>query len=168
MYDYLISTNWPTPAFYRLIELNDSLTVYETNDEPPETIFFGNLYYFTKKSSGMRKILLKLGFLILMLGMSAISYAQFTATGTITDSDGEPLIGASVQIRNTSDGTVTDLDGNFSIEVPGQSAVLEIAYLGYVTSEVTVTRSNNRINLMMEDAATTLDEITTTRRWYGT
>lgn len=58
-------------------------------------------------------------------------------TGRITDEDGEPLIGASVQVKGTSTGTVTDIDGNYSIDAPAD-ATLVISYTGYATQEVAV------------------------------
>jgi hypothetical protein len=60
------------------------------------------------------------------------SWAQYTVTGTVTDErTGEPLIGATVLVRNTTRGAVADLDGRFSITIEGnQQAVLVISSLG--------------------------------------
>ncbi|MEM9547085.1 MAG: TonB-dependent receptor [Bacteroidota bacterium] len=57
--------------------------------------------------------------------------------GTVTDADGEPLIGASVMIQGTSTGTITDVDGKFTLEAnPGD--VLVVRYLGYADQLITV------------------------------
>ena len=58
--------------------------------------------------------------------------------GQVVDEQGEPLLGATIRIKNTSStGTTTDLDGNFQLEVPG-NAVLVISYVGYKEREVAV------------------------------
>ena len=72
-----------------------------------------------------------------MLLVCASAWAQGIAVkGTVTDSNGEPLIGASVVIKgNTSVGTVTDFDGNFALSVPSESSTIVISYVGMNTKE---------------------------------
>ena len=64
----------------------------------------------------------RLSALSLMLLISAAAWAQGIAVkGTVIDSNGDPLIGASVVIKgNTSVGTITDFDGNFALNVPSE------------------------------------------------
>jgi len=77
---------------------------------------------------------------------------QNIVTGTITDKEGQPLPGANIVERGTTNGTQTDFDGNFSIEV-GENAVLVVTYIGFATKEISVDgRSSIRISLL-EDAA---------------
>ena len=58
-------------------------------------------------------------------------------TGTVSDANGEPIIGATIKEKGTTNGTASDLDAKFSLEVsPG--AVLEVSYIGYQTQEVKV------------------------------
>lgn len=57
--------------------------------------------------------------------------------GQVVDEQGEPLLGATIRVKNTSTGTTTDLDGNFQLEVPG-NAVLLVSYVGYKEREVAV------------------------------
>lgn len=60
-----------------------------------------------------------------------------TVKGTVVDANGEPIIGASVQVKqNPSCGTITDIDGNFTIADAPQGAVIVISYVGYVTQEL--------------------------------
>ena len=76
--------------------------------------------------------------LSLMLLVCAAAWAQggFTVKGTVVDSNGDPLIGASVVIKgNTSVGTVTDFDGNFSFNVPSESSTIVFSYVGMNTKE---------------------------------
>jgi TonB-linked SusC/RagA family outer membrane protein len=68
--------------------------------------------------------------------------AQRTVTGTVTDTEGESLIGASVFVRGTSTGTVTDVDGAFSIEVGETDNNLVVSYTGFTTAEVPITAAN--------------------------
>ncbi|MBR1688937.1 MAG: TonB-dependent receptor [Prevotella sp.] len=98
-------------------------------------------------------------FLFLLLSfiiMSATALAQKrTISGVVVDNSNEPVIGASVVEKGTSNGSVTDFDGNFSVSVqPG--ATLVISYIGYQTQEVKA-QDNLRITLQTDDKL--LDEV---------
>ena len=56
-------------------------------------------------------------------------------TGVIVDEKGEPIIGASILEKGTSNGTITDVDGNFTLEV-AEGATLEISYIGYASQSL--------------------------------
>lgn len=62
-------------------------------------------------------------------------------TGKVTDIKGEPIIGANVSVKGTTNGTITDVDGNFSLNVP-ERAVISISYIGYTPKEITVNTPN--------------------------
>lgn len=89
---------------------------------------------------------------------------QRTITGTVTDAKGEPIIGASVVVKGTSNGTITDFDGNFSLNAP-ENATIEISYIGYVTQSFKVSQKNNYSIKLAEDTET-LDEVVVVG--YGT
>lgn len=101
--------------------------------------------------------------LMSMAGMSAIEAAQtFTVTGVITEkTGGEPIIGASVVVKGTTQGTVTDLDGKYKIEVPSSDAILVYSFIGFKTIEIPV---NNQavINVPLENDNKVLDEVVVT------
>ena len=82
-----------------------------------------------------------LSFLMVGLLFSALANGQpatpMNVSGSVTDSNGEPIIGANILVKGTSSGTVTDFDGNFVIEAPG-NGVLTISYIGYLTQEVAI------------------------------
>lgn len=78
------------------------------------------------------------------------------ATGTVKDVNGEPIIGASVVEKGTTNGVITDLDGNFSLS--GVSGTLVISYIGYVNKEVAVTPDKSLQVVLVEDNQT-LDEV---------
>ena len=81
----------------------------------------------------MRKQLLLLLFSVIAM----TGYARIV-TGVVTQkSDGETVIGASVQVKGTNRGTATDIDGNFAIRVP-RGSKLKISYVGYESQEYKV------------------------------
>ena len=71
--------------------------------------------------------------------MAAVAHAPQTITvkGQVVDQNGEPLVGATVKVKDSSTGAVTDIDGNFQISVPS-NAVLVVSYVGYQDKEVAV------------------------------
>ena len=85
---------------------------------------------------------------------------QSTVTGMVTDADGNPLPGASVVEKGTTNGTQSDFDGNFTIDV-GSDATLMISYIGYSTQEVAVD-GRSTINVSMAEDASALDEVIVT------
>ena len=80
------------------------------------------------------------------------------AYGSITDSSGLPLPGASIVVVGTSRGTQSNFDGEFSIEIE-EGETLRIAYIGFKTEQVLVEASNVRINLTLEEDASMLQEV---------
>ncbi|MFN9688644.1 MAG: SusC/RagA family TonB-linked outer membrane protein [Bacteroidota bacterium] len=83
----------------------------------------------------MKKHLFLFG--VLLYGYSLGVNAQASVRGTVTRSDGEPIIGANVIELGSNNGTVTDLDGNYQLKV-GLNAILEFTYTGYVSQKFTV------------------------------
>ena len=93
--------------------------------------------------------------LVLMLVLFSVGtiLAQRTISGTVSDADGEPLIGASVLVKGTSTGSITDIDGSYSVDMPEGASVLVFSYTGYKTTEVEVGASNV-LDLTMEEGVT--------------
>ena len=87
-----------------------------------------------------------------------------TVNGKITDSNGEPIIGASVVVKGTTNGTITDFDGNFTLEIPAK-ATLVISYVGYKTQEVAV-NGKKTLNISLKEDMEMLDEVVVVG--YGT
>ena len=72
--------------------------------------------------------------LLLCLALPIQAWAQKqTVTGTVTEQNGEPIIGATIMEKGTTNGTTTDFDGNFSINVT-KDAIILVSYVGYVPS----------------------------------
>lgn len=79
-------------------------------------------------------------------------------TGVVIDNLGDPIIGAAVMIKGTKTGSTTDVDGNFTVDISGNNAVLSIQYLGYHSQEVLVGQSSSlEIKLLESDQA--LEEV---------
>ena len=76
-------------------------------------------------------------FRISFILISFIAYGQNKISGTVFDSDGLVLPGATVIIKNTNTGVSTDFDGNFEIEAD-KDQVLQFSYVGFMTLEVIV------------------------------
>lgn len=71
-------------------------------------------------------------------------------TGVIRDAQGEPIIGANVIVKGTTEGTITNIDGEFTLEVPA-NAILQVSYIGYIPQEIAVgNQSNLKVNLREE------------------
>lgn len=95
--------------------------------------------------------------LLMVLSVSAQTGTTINVRGTITDIAGEPIIGANILIKGTSNGTVTDYDGNYSLQAPADG-VLEVSYIGYNPQSISI---NNRtiINIVLEEDRELLDEL---------
>ncbi|UGU15443.1 TonB-dependent receptor [Sinomicrobium kalidii] len=74
-------------------------------------------------------------------------------SGKVSDESGVPLPGASIVEKGTETGTTTDFDGNFSLEVGSEDAVLVISYMGFATQEVPVKGQHNMMISLAENAA---------------
>lgn len=86
-------------------------------------------------------------------------------SGNIVDASGQPLVGANIIEKGTINGSQSDFDGNFSLEVSNQNAILVVSYLGFLTQEVIINNQNILSIILQEDSAT-LDEVVVVG--YGT
>ena len=103
--------------------------------------------------------------LLLLFSVIAIAGYARIVTGVVTQkSDGETVIGASVQVKGTTRGTATDFDGKYSIEV-NDGDVLVISYVGMNPVTVKVGSGQSVINIEMEDNTQVLQEVVVTA--YG-
>ena len=86
-------------------------------------------------------------------------------TGVVIDGTGEPVIGANVVVKGTTNGTITDFDGNYTIEGVSANDVLVISYIGYLSQEVPV-GNQSMIKVTLKEDTQTLDEVVVVG--YGT
>lgn len=101
---------------------------------------------------------------ILCIGASA-SYAQKTVSGKVSDASGQTLPGVNVVVKGTTNGTITDFNGNFTLNVDSDDAVIELSYMGYNTVTQSVAGSST-FNFTMEEDTKAIDEVVVVG--YGT
>lgn len=85
--------------------------------------------------------------------------------GTVTDTNGETVIGASIVLKGTTNGTITDMDGNFTLSDVPANGTIQVSFIGYKTLEVQV-KGQTSFNLTLSEDAETLDEVVVVG--YGT
>ncbi|MFA7584247.1 MAG: SusC/RagA family TonB-linked outer membrane protein, partial [Proteiniphilum sp.] len=95
-------------------------------------------------------------FLTLLCSMNLLGQER-TITGTVNDTKGEPVIGASVMVKGTIIGTATDIDGRYSLPVPASATTLHVTYIGMREMDVSITGTT--IDIIMEEDVSSLDEL---------
>lgn len=107
----------------------------------------------------MRNIL-SVALCAMVLSFSAAAQTTKTISGTVTDSSGEPLIGASLLVAGTTQGFITDLDGNFVMENVSFPAKVIVSYIGYSDIELNMT-GNEPVPYIIkfDDSANVLEDV---------
>ncbi len=96
---------------------------------------------------------------VLLWTLSLCLYAQgITVRGVVTDTQGEPLVGVTVQVEGTSTGTVTDMDGNFVLQNVPSNATLEVSYVG-MTTQVVSLNGRTSVRITLDEDAELLEEV---------
>lgn len=106
-------------------------------------------------------------FCALFLGLLSSAFMTLAAqvTGTVTDTDGEPLTGATILVQGTNLAAAADIDGNFSINAkPGQ--IMKITYVGKLPASVKVESGKTHYNIILESDDKMLEEVVVVG--YGT
>ena len=83
---------------------------------------------------------------------------SITVKGVVKDKTGEPIIGANVLEKGTTNGIITDFDGNFTLEVTNANSVLVFSYIGYQSQEIVV-GSQRTINVTLSEDTELMDEV---------
>lgn len=95
-----------------------------------------------------------------MLSVPAARLAAADIVGSVLDDNGDPVIGASVNVKGNAElAVVTDLDGNFSLAGVPAGATLEISYVGYQPREVAVTNGKTMYSITLRPRASQLEEV---------
>ena len=110
-----------------------------------------------------RKLMLLLA--CLFAGISLVTAQIQKVTGVvISEEDGQPVVGASVLVKGTTQGTITDVDGNFSLSnIPSSAKILQISYIGMQTAELPI---KSVMKIVLKSDTEVLDEVIVTA--YGT
>jgi TonB-linked SusC/RagA family outer membrane protein len=97
-------------------------------------------------------------FLLLLCTTVAFAQQRNTLAGIITDTNGEPLIGANVTVKGTTNGSITDVNGKFTLQQVPSNGTLVIAYIGYLSQEVAV-NGQKSIDIKLKEDTQNLDEV---------
>ena len=91
----------------------------------------------------------------------SVSQKKRLLQGLVKDEQGNPIIVASIQLKNTGTGVITDLDGLFQIQVTDKNSVIVISYIGYVTQEISV-GDRSSITVQLKEDTKSLEEVVVT------
>ena len=100
--------------------------------------------------------------LIMLFAFLSVNAIAQNITGTVKDNLGEPVIGASVMEKGTSNGTITDVNGQFTLRASGKYPI-EVSYIGYV-KQVFSLKGKTTFSIVLEEDANTLDEVVVDRK----
>ena len=92
-----------------------------------------------------------------IISSNLVSAQEVVISGTVSDANG-PLIGANILERGTLNGTLSNLEGNFSLKVSDENAILVFSYIGYANKEVPVT-GQTILQIEMQAVTAKLDEV---------
>ena len=96
--------------------------------------------------------------LFLLLAGAGPAFAQSTVRGTVTDEQGNPLVGVTVVVANSTQGTTTDTKGRYSIAVP-KDGTLEFSYIGMVSQQIPVGGGISALDVVLKEDSARLDEV---------
>lgn len=99
-----------------------------------------------------------LSMMLFVLFSVTVAMAQVLVRGTVVDQTGESVIGASIQVKGTTQGAITDIDGKFSLGVPDKKSVIVVSFIGYATKELQVDTSKP-MSIVLEEDTKVLDEV---------
>ncbi len=119
------------------------------------------LYFALTLTNIIKNIMKKLLSIIFVLFMGSVMFAQTTITGSVKEAkSGEPIPGTNIKIVGKSIGTTSDFDGNFSFKVAQNPPfTLEVSLIGYSSIKVEITKNEQVVNIVLDEASTILDEV---------
>ncbi len=151
-----------------------SLLIYSLYDILKLPVFYGDTIFIYKPNNNNVKLsvmkkqkktsrpYLRVVLALLMMFMAVqLSAQNVTVKGTVIDSNGEPVIGATVVQKGTSNGTVSDVNGQFTISAP-KGSTLTISSIGFVAQNVGVSGVNKNFTITMKEDAKNIDEVVVT------
>jgi len=91
---------------------------------------------------------------------------DITIMGTVKDSKGQPVAGASVMVHNTKNGTLTNAEGKFTLTVNTERVILDFSYIGFETQSREVAAGTGQLDIVLKESQTGLNEVVVVG--YGT
>ena len=101
----------------------------------------------------MKRLLLAM---LVALGSQGVWAQSQTVKGTVTDKTGEPIIGATIQVKGTKIAAVTDLDGHFTLSNVPDGAYVDISYVGMKSQSL---KAGSNMSISLDDDSKMLDEV---------
>ncbi|WP_264531657.1 TonB-dependent receptor [Flavobacterium sp. N502540] len=99
-------------------------------------------------------------YLLIMLFFSGISFAQNSISGSVTDGSKQPIPGANIVVAGSSNGASTDFDGTFKLSTSAKLPFsIKVSAVGFESKTINVTAANQKINVILKDEETKLNEI---------
>ena len=87
-----------------------------------------------------------------------VAMQQATIKGTVVDTNGEPVIGATIQVKGTTNGIISDIDGNFTLMGVSSQATLVISFVGYKTQEIQL-NGKTTVKVVLKEDSEMLEEV---------
>lgn len=149
------------------VDTNRMVSINVTNtalDDILAVLFNGaNIDFIFKRNQIVLKPKLNLGATSIPTNQNTVKpkAIQQSISGTVVDTNGQPIPGVSVVEKNTSNGTATDFDGEYTITLTNPNAVLIFSSIGFARQEVT-TGQSNLLNVTMVEDTENLDEVVVT------
>ena len=99
--------------------------------------------------------------IFVVLAFQLFVWGQLTAQtirGTVRDSKGEPILGATVLEKGTSNGTITNFDGEFTLVMKNENSTIEVSYVGYLKQEIKLS-GKTQLKIILQEDSRKLDEV---------
>lgn len=112
----------------------------------------------------MKKIYYLVTILMVFLTIAGFGQAQeYDVSGKVTDArTGDPMAGISVLVKGTTRGVVTDVNGGYTLTIPASPSTLQFTFIGYRTREAQVSTTNTKVDVVLEEDVTNLEEVVVT------
>ena len=117
------------------------------------------------KSAVKRQHFILLLFSFFLFTTTTVAYAQHTVSGVVKDTSGEPIVGANVVEKGTTNGSITDADGKFSFTVTKSNTTLVVSFIGYESTDY-LYKGEKDVTIVLKEDSQDLDEIVVVG--YGT
>ena len=93
-----------------------------------------------------------------VMGTEIVQQQTVAISGIVKDKSGDPIVGANILEKGTSNGVVTNLSGQYNLRVKGPKSMLVVSYIGYKSQEIAI-GSSRKIDVILEEDAELIDEI---------
>ena len=147
---------------YSYTFLPNNLVIPENNCNFARFFVFMRAKYQVKSPKN-KKMMKKILALMFLATLSISLFAQKQVSGVVVDGNGEPIIGASIQAKGTTQGTISDYDGKFEMSVPESVKTLVVSFVGMTTQEV---EAAENIKVVLTENTEIIQEVVVTG--YGT